>query len=40
MDIKKLIEENIRSYFLSNYKLKLPNIEIQNTKKNTQEILL
>ena len=33
MDIKKLIEENIRSYFLSNYKLKLPNIEIQNTKK-------
>ena len=34
MDIKKLIEENIRSYFLSNYKLKLPNIEIQNTKKD------
>ena len=34
MDIKKLIEEKIRSYFLSNYKLKLSNIEIQNTKKD------
>ena len=34
MDIKKLIEENIIRYFLSNYKLKPTNIEIQNTRKD------
>ena len=33
MDLKKLIEENICNYIVSNYELKVSYIEIQSTRK-------